>query len=144
MMREANIYRYQPSDQGTRGILVASGFFCHTLELPWRNNQQNISCIPAGEYECLFVKTRRVIGGMRELYWLKSVPERTGVLKHAGTFAGDKSKGYRSHVLGCLLLGYSIGTLENQQAIFQTRRCVREYIEHFQRNPIKLIIQETY
>lgn len=131
-------------EQRTRGILITPGFFCHTLELPWRDNQQNISCIPAGEYECLFVKTRRIIGGSSHSYWLKSVPGRTGVLQHAGTFAGDKSKGYRSHVLGCILLGHSIGTLKGQKAIFQTRRCVREYIEHFEHNPLKLIIRETY
>lgn len=143
-VRKAKIIRYQSSDQGTRGILVAPGFFCHTLELPWKNNQQNISCIPAGKYECLFVKTRRAIGGMRHLYWLKSVPGRTGILKHAGTFAGDKSKGYRSHVLGCILLGHSIGLLQKQAAIFQSRRATREYIEHMRREPVLLTIQENY
>ena len=26
-------------------------FLCHTIELPWKNNKRNISCIPEGEYE---------------------------------------------------------------------------------------------
>lgn len=25
-------------------------FRCHTMELPWKGNEQNISCIPAGRY----------------------------------------------------------------------------------------------
>jgi len=141
-MNSATIYRYNKSDQGTRGIISASGFFCHTLELPWRDNQQNISCIPAGEYECLFVKIKRRIGGRRDLYWLKLVEGRSGVLMHAGIYAGDKSKGFKSNVLGCILLGHDIGQLKGQQAIFRSRECVSDFIEHMNKEPFKLIVRE--
>lgn len=39
--------------EGTNGTLTVGGEtvpLCHTIELPWRDNQVNISCIPAGVY----------------------------------------------------------------------------------------------
>ncbi|MCI2228856.1 DUF5675 family protein [Polaribacter sp. MSW13] len=38
--------------EGTNGALFSSyKFLCHTIELPWKQNQRNISCIPEGVYE---------------------------------------------------------------------------------------------
>jgi hypothetical protein len=38
--------------EGTNGTLFCSQvFLCHTIELPWKNNKRNISCIPEGIYE---------------------------------------------------------------------------------------------
>ena len=37
---------------GTNGTLTFNGHFvCFTLELPWKENKKNISCIPEGKYE---------------------------------------------------------------------------------------------
>ena len=49
-MRDVNIFRLRRSDQGTEGLLVSGDFHLKTLELPWRENQRQISCIPPGEY----------------------------------------------------------------------------------------------
>lgn len=39
-------------EKGTNGTLFINGnFICFTIELPWRNNQRNISCITEGTYE---------------------------------------------------------------------------------------------
>ncbi len=39
-------------DKGTNGALIINGnFICFTIELPWRDNQRNTSCIPEGTYE---------------------------------------------------------------------------------------------
>ena len=36
---------------GTNGnLLVAGKRICFTIELPWKNNQRQISCIPEGKY----------------------------------------------------------------------------------------------
>ena len=38
--------------EGTNGTLFCyDKFLCHTIELPWRNNKRNISCIPEGQYQ---------------------------------------------------------------------------------------------
>jgi len=41
---------------GTNGTLECDGkFLCNTIELPWKENEQRVSCIPEGEY---FLKKR--------------------------------------------------------------------------------------
>eukprot|EP01047_Picozoa_sp_COSAG01_P078385 COSAG01_NODE_14468_length_1450_cov_2.361954_1_plen_96_part_10 len=40
------------TDESTIGELFVNGErFCDTLELPYKDNQRSISCIPAGEYK---------------------------------------------------------------------------------------------
>ena len=46
-----------------------------------------------------------------ETYELQSVPGRTDIRIHIGNYAGDVSAGMRSDILGCILLGSSIGVL---------------------------------
>jgi hypothetical protein len=42
--------------EGTNGKLVCEGkFICYTIELPWKNNEKRVSCIPEGKY---FIKKR--------------------------------------------------------------------------------------
>ncbi len=37
--------------EGTNGTLFSSSkFLCFTIELPWKNNKRNVSCIPEGNY----------------------------------------------------------------------------------------------
>ena len=41
---------------GTNGILECEGkIICLTIELPWKNNETKVSCIPEGKY---FIKKR--------------------------------------------------------------------------------------
>ena len=41
---------------GTNGILECEGkLICKTIELPWKNNETKVSCIPEGKY---FIKKR--------------------------------------------------------------------------------------
>jgi len=37
--------------EGTNGKLECEGkLICYTIELPWKNNERRVSCIPEGEY----------------------------------------------------------------------------------------------
>ena len=37
--------------EGTNGVLQSEGkVICKTIELPWKQNQKRVSCIPEGEY----------------------------------------------------------------------------------------------
>lgn len=68
-------------------------FACKTLELPWKGNQRNISCIPVGTYtvEKRFTPTRG------DHFHILNVPGRSSILIHSGN--------YYSHTLGCVLVG---------------------------------------
>ena len=91
--------------KGTFGILFSSTNepLCLTLELPWKDNQPDVSCIPEGEYQVSRNQTAK--GGFR----LHDVPGREGVLIHAGNTIRD--------ILGCILVGKSLGMLHDLPAV---------------------------
>ncbi len=57
-------------------------FVCKTLELPWKDNQQNISCIPTGKYK---VK-KRTSEKYGEHFHVLGVPNRSYILIHPANF----------------------------------------------------------
>ena len=124
---KAILYREKKDDdQGTYGVFIAPCFECKTLELPWRDNASNISCIPEGRYECSVVISRK----FGKVYHVRGVPDRTAILGHNGVWAGDKEKGFKTHSYGCILLGRKYGTYKKQKAIFISRLTVRDLMEH--------------
>jgi hypothetical protein len=66
-------------------------FTCFCLELPWKNNEFQVSCIPAGEYRVV----KHVSKKFGECFWIKDIPNRSAVLIHGGTNF--------KHTLGCIL-----------------------------------------
>jgi hypothetical protein len=64
---------------GTNGKLECEGkFLCNTIELPWKENEKRVSCIPEGEY---FLRKRY----SRKFSWhleLVAVENRTLILMH--------------------------------------------------------------
>lgn len=85
----------------TLGRLAIDGFQCFTLELPWRNNIANISCVPEGTYT-FFKRNSPTNGRVLEL---KNVKDRTFIQIHAGNFT--------SHTEGCILVGNDIKFLDD-------------------------------
>lgn len=73
-----------------------------TIELPWRDNQPQISCIPADTYEVEWTYSNRF---KTILPLLKGVYKRSGIRIHKGNWAGDASLGYPSQSQGCILIG---------------------------------------
>ena len=65
--------------EGTNGTLFSSNqFLSHTIELPWRNNKRNISCIPEGVYEIIPRFSKR----FQHHLILKNVRGRSFILFH--------------------------------------------------------------
>lgn len=81
----------------TLGRMTVDGFHCFTLELPWRDNQKNISCIPVGTYEYFI---RRSPSKNMDVLQLKNVGDREYIQIHAGN--------YTSQIQGCILVGDGI------------------------------------
>ena len=72
----------------TRGtLMIFDGdqdlFRCKCLELPWVDNQQNVSCIPEGVYDCEKYSDSK----HPNTFWVKNVLGRDGILIHIGNFA---------------------------------------------------------
>ena len=50
-MLTINLHRFSNGNLGNVGLLVLDGrVLCHSLELPWKGNLKNVSCVPAGSY----------------------------------------------------------------------------------------------
>ena len=86
------------TDKSTIGELFINGErFCDTLELPWKDNQRSISCIPEGQYKVRMRLPRE--SATRDYIHLlvKDVPSRDYILFHIGNTAKDTR--------GCILVG---------------------------------------
>lgn len=116
---DVTITRIRSGDDGTFGKLSSEGFSCFTGELPWRNNMRGISCVPAGVYHCQIRQSPK----FGKVYHLTDTPGRSLVLIHSGNFCGDTSKGYTSHVEGCILLGRFFGRIANRHGEMQAAVC---------------------
>lgn len=88
-----------------------------TLELPWRANQRNTSCIPPGRYRCELYKSPK--RGYR-LYKLLSVPGRTAIEIHIGNTTKDTE--------GCILVGERFGELDGVKCILESSVAFRRWM----------------
>uniref|UniRef100_A0A6M3L372 DUF5675 domain-containing protein n=1 Tax=viral metagenome TaxID=1070528 RepID=A0A6M3L372_9ZZZZ len=135
--------RYETSKFGTFNRLYTLSpniFECFALELPWKGNQQNISCIPKDEYEVMFSYSPH----FGRVYRVLNVPNRSNILIHSGNYGGDKSQGLISDTYGCILLGRKIGYLHNQKAILLSKFAISDFVKSLNEESFKLIINEVY
>lgn len=109
------LLRPESTDQGTFGRLDFGAQSVHTLELPWRDNRRQKSCIPPGEYRCALVQSPR----FGRVYEVKGVPGRSAVLIHAANFAGDVDLGWATHLHGCIAPCFRLGAMKNPEGKMQ-------------------------
>jgi hypothetical protein len=123
------IRTYYP-DGANGEILFEGRLMLYTIELPWKNNQAGVSCIPEGEYE--LVKRWSLKFG-RHLQIL-NVPGREYILIHPANealrelkgciapvcFLTGAGKGIRSRPALKTLMGLVGGALDRHQKVFIT------------------------
>ena len=83
-------------------MYIDGQFECFTLENPYLDNKNNISCIPTGFYQWRL--RDGVLEGSKYEYLhphIMDVPNRNWILIHKGNYPKD--------TLGCILVGSSIG-----------------------------------
>lgn len=97
-------------------------FACATIELPWRNNEQRVSCIPEGEYQLRMrpspVVQRSSGGEFSEGWEVCAVPGRTFIMLHPGNWADN--------VLGCIAMGRSHVVMSGKLAVSNSRDTFRD------------------
>lgn len=91
------------------------------LELPWRHNEQQVSCIPEGTYPITWENHAK----FGQVYRLHNVPNRDGVLIHTGNELGD------TH--GCLLPAYymqvdAMGSLYSKDSLAAIRMLMKNLL----------------
>ena len=96
-MKIITLKRFCLTELGTWGVFIEQGNtpfpFALTMELPWKDNKHDESCIPKGEYIC----KRIVSPHFGEVFQIKDVPNRDNVLIHKANWTTD--------LLGCIGVG---------------------------------------
>mgnify|MGYP003630534777 CR=1 FL=1 len=86
------------TDESTIGELFLNGErMCDTLELPYKDNQRSISCIPAGHYKARLRYPRESATRDYVHLLVQEVKDRSYILFHRGNSSKDTR--------GCILVG---------------------------------------
>lgn len=101
MKRKLELVRLHDDETQTLGELYVVEdnkiiYSCATLELPYLDNKNKVSCIPASTYKVVKRKTKYSKYKYEHLHIL-DVPNRDYILIHAGN--------YYTNILGCILVG---------------------------------------
>lgn len=105
-------------DGSTIGSLSVDGQeVARTLELPWRNNESNISRIPAGSYDAFI----RVDGQQGWRIQLKDIDDREFIQIHVGN--------YSSQIEGCILVGNGVEQNGNACMVTNSRATLTQISE---------------
>jgi len=117
-LKSTLVLRRTYGEQGTNGTIYFNGEkICHTIELPWRNNLQRLSCIPTGCYRL----EKRKYTKHGEQIGIPAVLGRESILIHAANNA-------MKELLGCIapvteLTGEGRGT-ESRKALVKLKALV--------------------
>ncbi|WP_281638293.1 DUF5675 family protein [Flavobacterium marginilacus] len=118
---------------GTNGKLVCNGkIICYTIELPWKDNASQVSCIPEGEY---FVCKRY----SRKFRWhleIMDVNNRNLILFHPANNALKELKGCIAPVTQ--LSGSGIG-LQSRPAFLKLKKLVYPKLD--EKESVLLLVQ---
>lgn len=106
------------SEHGTFGVLLVQGaVFCVTLEPYSRDNCKSLSCIPTGQYRCIWRESQK----HGATFAVLNVQDRYDILFHRGNV--------RQETEGCILLGRQFGTLGADRAILISRATFKHFME---------------
>jgi hypothetical protein len=107
-------------------------FSGYTLELPWKNNEKRVSCIPVGEY--LAIRHKSPKHGWS--FWLQDVPERSEILVHKGNYYTD--------ILGCLLIGKAVIDINGDGLLDVTnsKNAVEKLMEMVEEDQLTIFIHD--
>lgn len=113
----------------TRAIDIST-FSCKTLELAWKNNAHDVSCIPKGTYK---VSLRPFYS--TTMYQILDVPGRSGIFFHVGNFWHD--------VLGCVILGATLSDInkDGQIDVASSKPTVAAFMDFFDGEDFELTIE---
>lgn len=95
------LYRYNQTETITQGLILHQGIYLSdSLELPWKDNEPCVSCIPEGLY-----KIEWIVEGLKSspCYRILDVPGRVSILMHVANTLRE--------LLGCIAPGTKCGEM---------------------------------
>lgn len=112
-----DLIRISQSDRCTQGVLRLHGWaFAVTMEPPWRDNQPDVSCIPADDYFC----ARIISPHFGETFEITGVPNRAHILLHKLNEVNETK--------GCVGIGEEFGGTYEAPLIVGSARGFGEFL----------------
>lgn len=142
-MKEATLIRSKDQTIQTLGGIISTStpelgvFVARSMELPWKNNENNISCIPPGIYTCKYTRSNRMSlekGYDVFTYEIMNVPNRAGIRIH--------SANYFFQLKGCCAVGDANKdiNLDGNLDIIHSGDTVKRFVEYMNKEDFKLTI----
>ncbi len=108
-MKTVRLIRDERAADATRGYMTIEGKrICDTLEEPWRDNKQKVSCIPTGLYRVVKFNGAKY----KNVWQVLDVPNREAILIHNGNTV--------EHTEGCILVGSGRGNVGKLKAVLNS------------------------
>lgn len=117
---------------GTPGTLKAGAIDYTTVELPWRQNAHNVSCIPPGKYRLKLVPGHPHLGNCIEVL---SVPDRDAIFMHVANWPSD--------VEGCIGVGLDFAPYKHQLMIVHSHTAMLRLYQQLKNSPDPLLRLEV-
>lgn len=103
--------------EGESGEFIKKIAEFESLELPWKDNKRNISCIPAGTYSAY----KWISPTHGKCIRLSGVPGRTNILIHPGNRV--------SETRGCIFPGKDLGYFDGETGVIFSRAALNEILK---------------
>lgn len=148
-MKKLLIIRKETGPQGTFGtaMTIPGDYAWVSGELPWTDldkdgrRDTSVSCIAPGTFRAKerLSPTRGIL-----VYELQDTPDAVNVQIHRGNYCGSKKDGFRSDVLGCILLGKEQGEMNGQKAVAISGAAITEFMAWANGEEIEVQIEEQF
>lgn len=110
----------------------------YTIEKPWLDNKQMISCIPAGSY-IMQPRHNKTFGKYPDVWQVMDVKERYGIYFHVANRA-EQLKGCIATGLAAGAMDYDDNAIGKGNAVFDSRSAMDFMKEIIGYKPCKLLI----
>ena len=108
------LVRFGSFKDRTIGRLTYNEEHFFTVERPWLDNKQNVSCIPTGFYQLVRVDSPKF---GPDTWEVENVTGRSHILIHAGNTAAD--------VIGCIAIG--MGLFPQCQGVSSSKAAIENF-----------------
>lgn len=141
------ISRTSLGPHATTGILTMDhmGFRLFTLEDAWRDNQNGVSCVPAGRYKlerhesAKYGKTWAMVNPELGVYhWPADRPNGEGRFACLCVHAGNSHR----DVEGCVIVGLAAGDENGEPKVFNSKAAVKVFKDALPWEDHELIISD--
>lgn len=129
------IWRCSDTPEAKLGVLVVDGIAeMVTLELPYKGNQKNISCIPIGVYQMKKRPSQKTY--LKSSFEVLNVPGRSNIIFHEGNSTNDTR--------GCILVGTSYGVSDTgKPTITNSRRAMLKLMNLLTEEVYDLVVRDV-